>query len=276
MGYSLTSESEPGITTTRPTSVKKAFSRRPRNRREFAESPFGETVVATGPLAKANPFRFSTKPVEDVTGLVLYEFRPYEAPLGRWLTRDPIGERGFFTLNNEMANSIRRERLKNIDLLNRIALANQIGVADAYLFVGNGPIFSYDYLGLSFGSCWANCVNTWRWDWGAILGIPLTLGTPLGKMEIEKLWIESGVSEQTTWLSRAIGQANRMLMKLPLGNPIRTKLIGALKDLRHAARNPAVVSASTAASILVVAEGFYDIGVMGGCGIACCLDSSAY
>lgn len=173
-------------------------------------------------------------------------------------------------------NTIRRERLKDFDLLNRIALADQVGVADAYLFVNNAPVSSYDYLGLSWFSCWGNCIDRWKWDWGAIFGIALTPMTPLGKAEIEKLWIAGGVTEQTTWLSRAIGKGNQLLMKLPLGSPVRTKLIGALKSVRHAARNPAVVGASTAASLLVVLEGFYNIGIEIRCGVECCIDSSAY
>ena len=98
MGYSLTSESEPGIATTRPTPVKKAFSRRPRNRREFAESPFGETVVATGPLAMENKFRFSTKYFVDELGMGDWGRRWYRPLLARFISKDPIGERGGLNL----------------------------------------------------------------------------------------------------------------------------------------------------------------------------------
>ncbi|MDD5678390.1 MAG: hypothetical protein PHW60_10435 [Kiritimatiellae bacterium] len=53
-------------------------------------SPFGETLVATGPLAKDNPFRFSTKFTDDETALLYYSYRYYSPSLGRWLSRDPI------------------------------------------------------------------------------------------------------------------------------------------------------------------------------------------
>ncbi len=56
--------------------------------------PFGQTLRATGPLARLNPFRFSTKWHEDETGNVHYEYRDYQPPLGRWLSRDPIDEYG--------------------------------------------------------------------------------------------------------------------------------------------------------------------------------------
>jgi RHS repeat-associated protein len=57
--------------------------------------PFGEPLRLTGAAAGWNPFRFSTKRVEDGTGLVLYECRAYSPALGRWLSRDPAGEVGF-------------------------------------------------------------------------------------------------------------------------------------------------------------------------------------
>jgi len=56
----------------------------------FPESPFGETIVATGPLAKENPFRFSTKYTDDESGLLYYGYRYYSPSLGRWLARDPV------------------------------------------------------------------------------------------------------------------------------------------------------------------------------------------
>ncbi len=51
---------------------------------------FGRGLRATGPRAKENAFRFSTKRANDTIDLVLYEYRPYNSSLGRWLNRDPI------------------------------------------------------------------------------------------------------------------------------------------------------------------------------------------
>lgn len=45
-------------------------------------------------MAKANPFRFSTKYQDDETDLLYYGYRYYNASTGRWLSRDPIEERG--------------------------------------------------------------------------------------------------------------------------------------------------------------------------------------
>jgi RHS repeat-associated protein len=60
----------------------------------YEYDPFGKTLVADGTLANANPFRFSTKFRDAETGLIHYTFRDYDPELGRWLSRDPIGEEG--------------------------------------------------------------------------------------------------------------------------------------------------------------------------------------
>jgi RHS repeat-associated protein len=57
-------------------------------------SPFGMTVLADGPAAAANSWRFSTKYHDPETSLVYYGYRYYSPELGRWINRDPIGERG--------------------------------------------------------------------------------------------------------------------------------------------------------------------------------------
>ncbi len=54
--------------------------------------PFGQIMRSTGPVAKENPFRFSTKRTDNTTDFVLYEYRPYDPGAGRWLSRDPSGE----------------------------------------------------------------------------------------------------------------------------------------------------------------------------------------
>ena len=57
-------------------------------------SPFGETLVQSGYLADTFTHRFSTKPWCPVTGLYEYQMRKYRPEIGRWLSRDPIGEDG--------------------------------------------------------------------------------------------------------------------------------------------------------------------------------------
>jgi RHS repeat-associated protein len=57
----------------------------------YEYGPFGEVIRATGPMAKANPVRFSTKYQDDETDLLYYGYRYYNASTGRWLNRDFIG-----------------------------------------------------------------------------------------------------------------------------------------------------------------------------------------
>ena len=81
----------------------------------YEYSPFGKTLVAHGPLADANPFRFSAKYTDTETGLVYYGYRYYESELGRWINRDPVGE---------------------------------VGGVNVYVFIENDAMENTDYLGL--------------------------------------------------------------------------------------------------------------------------------
>lgn len=69
------------------------------------EGPFGEVIRTTGPMAKANPFRFSTKYQDDETDLLYYGYRFYNASTGRWLNRDPLGQRGGRNLYGFVGNN---------------------------------------------------------------------------------------------------------------------------------------------------------------------------
>jgi len=77
--------------------------------------PFAEPIRASGPMAKANPIRFSTKYTDYQSGLVYYGYRYYSPAVGKWLSRDPAGER------------------EDRSLLT---------------FVANEPVLRFDYLGL--------------------------------------------------------------------------------------------------------------------------------
>ncbi len=70
----------------------------------YEYGPFGEFLRATGPMAKANPLRWSTKYQDDETGLVYYGWRYYSPSLGRWISRDPLGEAGGLNLYAAMRN----------------------------------------------------------------------------------------------------------------------------------------------------------------------------
>ncbi|WP_423431914.1 RHS repeat-associated core domain-containing protein [Limisphaera sp. 4302-co] len=74
-------------------------------RARYEYGPFGEPLRLSGPAARTNPFRFSTKRTEYFTGLVLYEYRAYSPTLGRWLSRDPKGEHGGRNLHCFVVNA---------------------------------------------------------------------------------------------------------------------------------------------------------------------------
>ena len=103
--------------------------------------PFGELLRATGPMAKLNPFRFSTKYQDDETDLVYYGRRYYNASTGRMISRDPLNDKAF--LNEFLrGTSIRKmKQLKSESLM------------PVYGFVRNNPISRIDVDGrLGVGS----------------------------------------------------------------------------------------------------------------------------
>ncbi|MDD5678394.1 MAG: hypothetical protein PHW60_10455 [Kiritimatiellae bacterium] len=56
--------------------------------------PYGNLIVATGEHADDFAFLFSSKYLDRETSLYYYGYRYYSPALGRWLSRDPIGEYG--------------------------------------------------------------------------------------------------------------------------------------------------------------------------------------
>ena len=86
----------------------------------YEYGPFGEVIRMTGTMAKANPFRFSTKYQDDETDLVYYGYRYYNASVGRWLSRDPINEDGGLNLYGIVQN-------RTIDDIDRLGLSGSDG-----------------------------------------------------------------------------------------------------------------------------------------------------
>jgi RHS repeat-associated protein len=77
----------------------------------YAYDPFGTPTTVTGTLNQ--PYRFSTKPYDDNTGLFYYGYRFYKPDIGRWISRDPIRERGGLNLYGFVGN----DPVNNVDPL---------------------------------------------------------------------------------------------------------------------------------------------------------------
>jgi RHS repeat-associated protein len=139
----------------------------------YEYGPFGELVRATGPMAKVNPFRFSTKFQDDEIDLLYYGYRYYNASTGRWICRDPLGEAGFQLVGQPTKTTPEREAeqgdaslaelgarvpwlagsLNEIRAQLRRDASNDIaGSPDdgSYAFVRNGPIGAFDAVGLKW------------------------------------------------------------------------------------------------------------------------------
>src|SRR5690606_13209740 len=80
-------------------SARSAGARRASTRAERASQ-----LRSTGPAANNMPLRFSTKFTDHDTGLVYCGLRFYDPWKGRWLNRNPIGERGGLNLYGMVGN----------------------------------------------------------------------------------------------------------------------------------------------------------------------------
>lgn len=85
----------------------------------YIYGPFGGTISQTGALADSNPFRFSSKYLDDQTDLYYYGLRHYNPELSRWNGRDPIGERGGLNLYGFVGNTC----INKVDVLGLVGFA---------------------------------------------------------------------------------------------------------------------------------------------------------
>ncbi len=86
----------------------------------YEYAPFATVSVHHGALSATNPWRFSSEFADDETAMIYYNYRHYAPMMGRWLSRDPIGERDASSL---------------------------------LLFVGNAPLSYCDRIGLAEIMC---------------------------------------------------------------------------------------------------------------------------
>jgi len=98
----------------------------------YSYSAYGKIIAQSGSMADGNPYRFSTRYYDPETELLYYGYRYYHPGWGRWITPDPIGERGGINL---------------------------------YGFTHNSPTNAIDILGLASKTKTLQCVSK-DWDLG--------------------------------------------------------------------------------------------------------------
>src|SRR5574344_2950064 len=92
---------------------------------KYEYGPFGEVFCSVGDMAGVNPFQFSTKYTDNETDLLYSGYRYYSPALGRWMSRDPLGEPGFENTSNRPKNKSPRKKREDF-LLGRIRSINPI------------------------------------------------------------------------------------------------------------------------------------------------------
>jgi RHS repeat-associated protein len=111
------------------------------------EIAFSSTTGGGGVSIATPPFRFSTKYTDGETGLVYYGYRYYAPEMGRWLSRDPIGERG----GNNLYAFLRNDGVNKWDILGREELICNEGEHFTREWEEEPCLIIGDSIDLSFG-----------------------------------------------------------------------------------------------------------------------------
>jgi len=127
---------------------------------QYEYGPFGEVLKATGVQASSHSFGWSTRYTDSESGIVQYPLRAYQPAIGRWLSRDPLQEKGGIAL---------------------------------YLFVGNDPIDGMDPLGLfklkksqHFDTGYLNLILIWaRLQIDADITLDVSPGVPKSRCPLK-------------------------------------------------------------------------------------------
>jgi RHS repeat-associated protein len=106
---------------------------------KYEYDPYGKLIRTQGDatLAESNPFLFSTKFLDRESGLSYYGYRYYDADLGRWVNRDPIGVKGGLNLQAWRGNNI----VNSTDLLGLKIIYKHKGKDGVYKDIDSGKDF---------------------------------------------------------------------------------------------------------------------------------------
>ena len=70
----------------------------------YEYAPFGSAIAQRGASAAANSWRFSSECTDNTLGIAYYNYRHYEPIVGKWTSRDPLGEKGCLHLYCYLCN----------------------------------------------------------------------------------------------------------------------------------------------------------------------------
>ena len=109
---------------------------------KYEYDPYGGNLLdpddpnESGPYAAENPFRFSTKYFDAETALGYWGYRYCSPRLGRWLSRDPLGEPGAVTLARAARDRFAQPGPSQLPRR-----------PNAFVYIGNAPPLRVDPLG---------------------------------------------------------------------------------------------------------------------------------
>ncbi len=136
----------------------------------YEYSPFGKVIREdiSSQFSSFNfPFKFSSEYHDEETSLVYYNYRYYNPDLGRWLSRDPIGERGGLNLYRMVGNN----PIDYWDLLGKMQMELGITYSDAQALFAQAQYeqtHEYEQSNQSFD--WTSVLEAFLLDHAALSG----------------------------------------------------------------------------------------------------------
>jgi RHS repeat-associated protein len=243
----------------------------------YGYNAFGTTLFMTASFGSISESSFGWETtfcgyrLDGETGFYQVRYRYLHPTLGRWLSRDPLGELWFELTMKTLSPDGTGDRNSTRALLdeeggfnlysyvtnNSSNRVDQLGLAGDYMPPYPGPRSAPPKMPCPWRDCWKNCMmqNGANWALG-VLG-----ASTLGGGTIPKL-ITAGMPQggiTNTWSAASL--ILKKLGVLPLNNPV-------LRNIGDEV-NPALTAAQVAALSFL-------IGLSNSCGAICSGNSSAY